>query len=99
MNILITGVAGFIGFHLSKKLLDEKKKIFGIDNLNKYYDVNLKKDRINLLKKNQDFNFHKVDLSNKNKISNIKEDLLKIGFDTRIELPTILNKFNKQIEK
>ena len=44
MNILITGCAGFIGFHLSTKLLKESKfNIYGIDNLNKYYDVKLKK--------------------------------------------------------
>ncbi len=46
MKILITGAAGFIGFHLSKKLLKEGEKVFGIDNLNTYYDQNLKKDRL-----------------------------------------------------
>ena len=49
MRILITGSAGFIGFHLAKKLLENKKyKIFGLDNLNNYYSVNLKKNRLNL---------------------------------------------------
>ena len=43
MKILVTGAAGFIGFHLSLKLLDNRNKVFGIDNLNNYYDVNLKK--------------------------------------------------------
>ena len=43
MNILITGSAGFIGYHLSKKLLDNNFKVIGIDNLNTYYDVGLKK--------------------------------------------------------
>lgn len=43
MNILITGVAGFIGFSLAKKLLDKNITLYGIDNLNSYYDVNLKK--------------------------------------------------------
>ena len=43
MKILITGAAGFIGFHLSKKLLDNKCEVYGIDNLNSYYDVELKK--------------------------------------------------------
>ena len=46
MNILVTGAAGFIGFHLSKKLLKEKINVIGLDNFNDYYDVNLKKDRI-----------------------------------------------------
>ena len=54
MNILITGCAGFIGFHLSK-LLSEKtnNKIIGIDNLNEYYDVRLKKDRLKILKRDK----------------------------------------------
>ena len=49
MKILVTGAAGFIGFHLSKKLLDNRIKVFGVDNLNNYYDVNLKKDRVKIL--------------------------------------------------
>mgnify|MGYP006261806943 CR=1 FL=1 len=51
MPTLITGVAGFIGFHLCKRLLNEGENIIGIDNLNDYYDVNLKKARIESLKK------------------------------------------------
>ena len=52
MKILITGSAGFIGFNLAKKLLENKKiTVIGIDNFNDYYDVNLKKIRNNLLKK------------------------------------------------
>lgn len=46
MKILITGTAGFIGFHLTKRLLKENHEIVGIDNINEYYDVNLKKDRL-----------------------------------------------------
>ena len=59
MNILITGAAGFIGFHLSKKLLQNNKdyKVIGIDNLNSYYDVNLKKTRLKKLKKYENFSF------------------------------------------
>ena len=48
---LISGAAGFIGFHLSMKLLKNKKNVIGIDNLNNYYDVKLKKSRLNILKK------------------------------------------------
>ena len=68
MNILITGCAGFIGFHLSKKLIELGHNIIGLDNLNNYYDVNLKKERIKILKKNlpskNKFNFIKIDISN-----------------------------------
>ena len=63
MSILITGAAGFIGYHLIKKILNKNKKVIGIDNINNYYDINLKKDRINNLKKNKKFSFYKIDLS------------------------------------
>ncbi|MDA9742498.1 NAD-dependent epimerase/dehydratase family protein [Pelagibacteraceae bacterium] len=71
MSILVTGAAGFIGFHLIKKILNKNKKVFGIDNINNYYDTNLKKDRINNLKKNKNFYFYKVDLSNYKKLNDI----------------------------
>ena len=45
-NVLVTGAAGFIGFHLCRRLLKDGVKITGIDNLSPYYDVNLKKDRL-----------------------------------------------------
>ena len=63
MNILITGSAGFIGYHLSKKLLDNNFKVIGIDNLNTYYDVGLKKKRLKELKKTK-FIFFKIDTTN-----------------------------------
>tara|TARA_B110000444_G_scaffold231104_1_gene238839 strand:- start:2149 stop:3120 length:972 start_codon:yes stop_codon:yes gene_type:complete len=73
MKILITGCAGFIGYNLCRKLLIENKyKIYGIDNINDYYDVELKKSRIKDLKKNyKHFNFKKVNISNKNLISKL----------------------------
>ena len=49
MKILITGAAGFIGFHLVKKLINTDLDVYGLDNLNNYYDVNLKFDRLNEL--------------------------------------------------
>ena len=65
MKVLITGCAGFIGFHLSEKLLKNKNfKIVGIDNLNSYYSVKLKKSRLNILKKNKKFKFFKIDILN-----------------------------------
>ena len=50
MTVLVTGAAGFIGFHLSKRLLKDGYNLVAIDNLNNYYDPNLKKDRLNELK-------------------------------------------------
>ena len=57
---LITGSAGFIGFHLSKKLLSKGFIVVGIDNLNNYYDQNLKKDRNKILKKFKNYKFKKL---------------------------------------
>jgi Nucleoside-diphosphate-sugar epimerases len=71
MKILITGAAGFIGFHLSKKLIQNKYEVIGIDNLDNYYDVNLKKNRIKELKKYKNFYFDKIDLNQKKKINNL----------------------------
>jgi len=62
MKYLITGAAGFIGFHLSKRVLGQGDSVIGIDNLNEYYDVNLKKARLNELKEDPEFTFHKLDL-------------------------------------
>ena len=67
-KIIITGAAGFIGFHLSKKLLLKKYEILGIDNLNSYYSVKLKKDRLKILKKLKNFKFKKTSLEDKEKI-------------------------------
>ena len=58
MKILITGSAGFIGFHLCQKLL-EKNQVIGIDNLNNYYDTSLKKKRNVILKKKKNYLFYK----------------------------------------
>ena len=63
--ILVTGVAGFIGFHLCQRLLERGETVIGIDNLNDYYDVNLKLTRLAQLKENQRFQFHKLDLSDR----------------------------------
>ncbi len=75
-NIFITGVAGFIGSNLAKKLLkDEKKiKIIGLDNMNTYYDVQLKEERLKELEKYDNFTFIKGDLANKNLINQIFEE-------------------------
>ena len=54
-KIYITGAAGFIGFHTAKKFLDKGIKVHGFDSVNDYYDVNLKKSRLNILRKYKNF--------------------------------------------
>ncbi len=71
-TIIITGAAGFIGFNLCKRLMNEKVNIIGIDNLNPYYDVNLKLARIGELKKNhKNFIFYKIDIEDTKNIDKI----------------------------
>lgn len=65
MNILVTGAAGFIGFHLSKRLLEEGHSVTGLDNLNEYYDIQLKKDRLKLLNSKGEFLFVELDLADR----------------------------------
>ncbi len=65
LPILITGAAGFIGFHLARRLLDDGRSVIGLDNLNSYYDVSLKEARLDLLRAYQRFEFHKLDLANR----------------------------------
>ena len=70
MQILITGAAGFIGFNLSKYLLENSKlKVLGVDNLNNYYSTTLKLDRIKELKKFKNFKFEKIDITNKKRLN------------------------------
>jgi UDP-glucuronate 4-epimerase len=70
-KILVTGCAGFIGMHLCKVLLNDQYKILGIDNLNDYYDVNLKLKRLDILKKNKNFSFKKIDLLDLNSLQKV----------------------------
>jgi UDP-glucuronate 4-epimerase len=65
MRVLVTGAAGFIGYHTVKALLDRGDEVFGLDNLNTYYDVNLKEDRLAQLQGRQGFTFHKLDLADR----------------------------------
>jgi len=62
-KVLVTGSAGFIGFHLSKRLLENGYKVYGLDNMNSYYDVSLKKRRLEILQKNKNFDFQLLDVS------------------------------------
>jgi len=71
MNILITGVAGFIGYSYATYLLNKKIKVIGIDNINDYYSVKLKKDRLNNLRKFKFFKFYKFDLKNTKELDKV----------------------------
>ena len=63
-KIFITGVAGFIGFHCAKKFLEKGIKVHGYDCVNDYYDVKLKKDRLEILKKYKNFTFIRANIEN-----------------------------------
>ena len=69
MKILVTGAAGFIGYHLCKSLLDDNYEVLGIDNLNEYYDPKLKNARLDQLSSYNNFNFEMIDISNRESIS------------------------------
>ena len=76
MRIVITGAAGFIGYHLSKRMLKENISLIGIDNINDYYDISLKEARLKELKKitikqNANFKFYKENINDKSKIEEI----------------------------
>jgi len=69
MRVLVTGAAGFIGYHLSKSLLDDGYEVLGIDNLNDYYDPSLKLARLEQLKPYDNFKFEKIDISDRKSIT------------------------------
>ncbi len=63
MNVLVTGAAGFIGYHVSKRLLDRGDQVIGVDNLNDYYDPKLKEARLATLEGREGFRFVRLDIS------------------------------------
>ena len=76
MKIVVTGCSGFIGFHLCFKLTHNKKNfIYGIDNMNNYYDTNLKKDRLKILKQKKNFSFNKININNYSKLKKFFNDI------------------------
>lgn len=72
--ILVTGAAGFIGFHTSLRLLSEGESVVGIDNLNDYYDVNLKLARLEILERHENFTFKKVEIAEKSEIETVWQE-------------------------
>jgi len=69
VKILVTGAAGFIGFHLSKSLLDDGYEVLGIDNLNDYYDPKLKHARLEQLTPFKNFTFEKIDIADRESLT------------------------------
>jgi len=72
-KILVTGCAGFIGMHLSKRLLEAGYEIYGVDNMNSYYDISLKYKRLKILKGYKGFTFGKIDICNKGDLRRVFE--------------------------
>jgi UDP-glucuronate 4-epimerase len=83
MKILITGAAGFIGFHSSLRLLAAGHEIIGIDNINDYYEVRLKESRLQLLNKLPNFCFKKIDLASRKEVADL---FLSNSFDIVLHL-------------
>jgi len=71
VKILLTGCAGFIGYHLANKLITKNFEVMGVDNLNDYYDTNLKSERLKILQSYNNFKFKKADISSRQDITNI----------------------------
>ncbi len=83
MKILVTGSAGFIGFHVSKRLLKEGNEVVGLDNINDYYSVQLKEDRLKQLLDHPNFTFYKNDLED---LASMQDIFMKEKFDVVINL-------------
>ena len=83
LSILVTGAAGFIGFHLSRRLLDDGHKVFGVDNLNDYYEVSLKQARLALLTPHEGFAFSQLDIADRQGLQSL---FAKQKFDVVVNL-------------
>jgi len=78
-KILVTGVAGFIGFHLCRKLLESDDEIFGLDNLNDYYDINLKMNRLKQIESKNNFQFLRIDIAD-------RDSMAKLFYNRRFDI-------------
>ena len=82
-SVLVTGVAGFIGFHLAKRLLQDGCQVVGIDNMNPYYEVTLKEARLEKLKNKSAFSFYNLDLSDRKQLADVFDEM---GFDVAVNM-------------
>ncbi len=103
MLYLVTGTAGFIGFHLTKRLLEKGQKVVGVDNLNSYYDPQLKKARLTILEKFPRFSFYRLDIANladfenvfaENKIDKVCHLAAQAGVRYSLENPHLYEQAN-----
>jgi UDP-glucuronate 4-epimerase len=75
MTVVVTGAAGFIGFHVSRRLLEGGAEVVGVDNLNEYYDPALKKARLDLLSERKGFSFRKIDVADAGSVMKLFEEV------------------------
>ena len=86
MRILITGVAGFIGFHLAKKLIEQGHEIVGIDNINDYYDKTLKKSRLSILE-SENFEFNELDINQVSSLNKNFDLIINLAAQAGVRVP------------
>ena len=86
MKILITGVAGFIGFHLAKRLILDGHEIVGIDNINDYYDTDLKKSRLSILN-SKNFEFNELDINQISSLNNNFDLIINLAAQAGVRVP------------
>ena len=86
MRILITGVAGFIGFHLAKKLIEQGHEIVGIDNINDYYDTDLKKSRLSILE-SENFEFNELDINQISSLNKSFDLIVNLAAQAGVRVP------------
>ena len=73
MKVLVTGSLGFIGFSLTRELLEKKYKVVGIDNIDNYYSIKLKHQRLEILKSFKNYTHHKIDITSQNSLKKINK--------------------------